>query len=59
MAKDVFKQIAGTIAQGTVLVVGGAIVIGSLPVPGGHAVRHHVGHGMPEVIREIDKWKNE
>jgi hypothetical protein len=59
MGKNLLKQIAGTIAQGAVFVGGVVIVTGSLPVPGGHGVRHSVGHGMPHVLKEIEKWKNE
>jgi len=59
MAKNVLKQIVGTVAQATVVVVGGAIIIGSIPFPGGHAARHTIGHGMPHVVEDIEKWKNE
>ncbi len=57
--KNILKQVAGTIALGAVAVVGVGIVIGSIPVPGGHGIRHAIGHGMPHVLKDIEKWKNE
>jgi hypothetical protein len=59
MAKNALKFIAGTVAQAVVGIGGVVIVIGSLPVPGGHGTRHHIGRELPKIINEIGKWKNE
>jgi hypothetical protein len=54
MAKNVFKHFVGTVLQGTVYVVGGAVVLGVVVIPG---VQKHLVHFIPEIVKEIEDWK--
>ena len=55
MAKNVFKHVAGTVLQGTVYVVGGAVLFGVVVIPG---VQKHLVHFIPEIVKEIEEWKD-
>ena len=60
MAKKILKQIVGTIAQGVVLITKGVIELLSLLVPRGYeTVRHGMGRGISNAIKDLEKWKNE
>lgn len=53
MAKNIFKHVVETVLQGTVYVVG-AVVLGVVVIPG---VQKHLVHFIPEIVKEIEGWK--
>lgn len=57
MLKKILKQVAGTVAQGTVI-VGGITVVAGATVIKNRAAQNTVWYGMPRVVENIQKWKN-